>query len=236
MAETPIQKLLRSDGALCLTFVNTGLGTRPELESYADLLAWGVEAGALDAGDASRLESAAARRPGPAAGVARRTKTLRARLERLLTAAASGRRPNDTDLRAFSTELGAALSHRRVVTAGSGFGWSWTADGDEDAGRVLWPILLSTGELLTSEDLGRLRQCPADRCGILFIARASGRPRKWCSRACRDRASSIKHYHRRIKPRRETQASLAQAQQRARLAGFGWQSGAPERPEEPEDT
>ncbi len=34
----------------------------------------------------------------------------------------------------------------------------------------------------------------------------------------------------------EGQASLEQAQQRARLAGFGWQSGASERSEEPEDT
>lgn len=30
--ETRIQKMLRSDGALCLTFINTGLGKRKALE------------------------------------------------------------------------------------------------------------------------------------------------------------------------------------------------------------
>ncbi len=60
---TTIQKMLRSDGALCLTFVNTGLGKRKALESYADLLAWGVGTGALAAGAAARLAQAAAERP-----------------------------------------------------------------------------------------------------------------------------------------------------------------------------
>ncbi|MCP3918261.1 MAG: hypothetical protein GY711_22145, partial [bacterium] len=75
--ETRIQKMLRSDGALCVTFVNTGSGKRKALESYDDLLAWGVETGALGAEDAARLTRAAAARPGLAAGAARRAKTAR---------------------------------------------------------------------------------------------------------------------------------------------------------------
>ncbi len=82
--ETRLQKMLRSDGALCVTFVNTALGKRRPLESYADLLAWGVETGILAQAGATLLARVAAERPGPAAGVAKRAKTLRARLERIL--------------------------------------------------------------------------------------------------------------------------------------------------------
>ncbi len=85
--ETRTQKMLRSDGSLCVTFVNTGLGKRKALESFGDLLAWGAETGALGAAEAARLEGAAEQRPGIAAGVARRAKTLRARLERILRGA-----------------------------------------------------------------------------------------------------------------------------------------------------
>ena len=41
---TLLEKMLRSDGALCATFVNTASGKRKALESYEDLLAWAPRA------------------------------------------------------------------------------------------------------------------------------------------------------------------------------------------------
>jgi predicted RNA-binding Zn ribbon-like protein len=223
--ETRIQRQLRSDGALCVTFVNAGFGERPPLETYGDLLAWGLETGAVDAAAASLLEGAASERPGVAAGVARRVPTLRARLERLLRAAADGRKPAAADLQAFNLELGRALSHRRLATAGRGY--RWTLDvaaegGDADLDGLLWPVLLSAADLLTSRGLGWLRQCPGKGCELLFLARATGgRPRKWCGPRCRDRASSFDHYHRKIKPERDRETSQKKAEQKAHLEGYG---------------
>ncbi len=218
--ETRIQKMLRSDGALCVTFVNTGFGKRKELESYDDLLAWGVETGALGAEDAARLGRAAAERPGLAAGAAKRAKTARARLERILVALAGGGKPAGDDFEAFNIELGAALGRRRLAAAGDGFRWSWAEAGDEDFGRVLWPVLLSAGELFASRDLRRLRQCPAEGCGLLFLARGGGRPRKWCGIACRDRATSRRHYRKVIKPKRERRLRQSRARIQAKQEGY----------------
>ena len=130
--------MLRLDGALCLTFVNTGLGEREALESFADWLAWSVGTGALNADVASRLEPAAAERPEEAVEVMRRATTLRQTLERILSAVDSGGEPAVGDLEAFNTELGVALAHRRLATAKDGFSWQWAEGGERPLERMLW--------------------------------------------------------------------------------------------------
>ncbi len=226
--ETRLQKMLRSDGALCVTFVNTGLEKRKPLGSYADLLAWGVQTGALARADSARLERAAAARPGLAAGVTKRAKTLRARLGRILAALAGGGKPATDDFEAFNVDLGAALGHRRLT--GDSFEWAWAEIGDEDLDRMLWPVLVSATELLSSADRHRLRRCPGESCGLLFVARGGGRPRKWCGAACRDRSTSRRHYRKVVKPKRQRLERELDAWQKGRLAGYdeSWQP--------PEDT
>jgi hypothetical protein len=76
---TAAERLLRSDGALCVTFVNAGVAGRRSLDAYDDLLAWGVEAGALADADARRLAGLAAEQPGKAADAVRQGQTLRIR-------------------------------------------------------------------------------------------------------------------------------------------------------------
>ena len=223
--EIRIQKQLRSDGALCLSFANAGHGARPPLDTYADLLAWGLATGAVDAADADLLERAAAERPGVARGVARRALTLRARLERIVGATADGGKATAADLEAFNLELGHAFTHRRLAVAGGSYRWTWSAGppgGEANLDRVLWPVLLAAAELLASRDLARLRRCPGKGCGLLFLARRTGgKPRKWCGSGCRDRATSLSHYHRKIKPKRDRETRRKQARHKARLAGYG---------------
>ncbi len=195
-------QMLRLDGALCVTFVNTAW--RKALETYDDLVAWGVETGTLSSADAPRLSRAAAERPGVAAGVTRRASTLRARLERMLLARADGRKAAAADFKAFNAELRATLAGRHMVQTTTGYRWAWAVDpGAEELDRMLWPVLYSTAELLASEDRFRVRRCPGKDCGLLFVARGSGSHRKWCSPACSERARSVKHYHKKVKPKRQ---------------------------------
>ena len=86
MALTRWEKMRRSDGALCVTFVNTANAKRPGFETFADLVGWGVAIGALSAADRLRLEAAAARHPAAAAAVVRKAAALRRRLERVFVA------------------------------------------------------------------------------------------------------------------------------------------------------
>ena len=201
------KQMYRADGALCVTFVNSA--HRQPLETYDDLIAWGVDTGALASAEAPRLSRAAGERPGLAAGVVRRGQTLRARLERILLALADGAKVATADFNAFNIELRAALASRHLVQTTTGFHWAWAVDpqpGDsapDDLDRMLWPVLLSTADLLASEDRSRVRRCQHQDCGLFFIARGAASQRKWCRRACGERARSVKHYRRQVKPRKK---------------------------------
>lgn len=211
-----MEDLLRSDGALCLTFVNTASPRRQGFETYGDLLAWSVAAGALDGEWRPRLERTAAERPAIAAGVVRRTGTLRGRLRRILLTTARGERPAASDFAPFNAELGAALASRRLVPGAGVCRWSWADEGDGALDRMLWPVLLSAGELLASDAVLKVRRCPHDDCGLLFVARGGGRPRKWCSLACGNRSTSRKHYRRKIKPERQRQKKVREQTRKPR--------------------
>lgn len=201
-APSPVSKLLRSDGALCITFANTGAESpqRPALESYADLLAWATETGALAEGEAPRLTAVAADHPAKASGAARKARTLTARLRRILEALARGTEPAATDLETFNDQLRQAMAARQLDPSGQQ--WIW-AEADDDLDRMLRPVLLSAAELLTAGDRERIGRCPANGCGLFFIARSGGQPRKWCSVACRNRRSSHVHYESLVKPQRD---------------------------------
>ncbi len=216
---TRLQKMRRSDGALCVTFVNTASAKRRALETYGDLVAWGVETGALSAPDGSRLLDAAAEHPGAAGGVVRRARTLIRRLERIFVALAAGRRPAAADFEALNAELRRVMSARQLVATHGGYQWSWGELDGEDLDRMLWPVVLSAGNLLVTGDRERVRQC-GEGCGLWFIARGAGRPRKWCGVTCRNRASSKTHYHRKIKPKRAGRKRTKDTANKTRLVGY----------------
>jgi len=59
---------------------------------------------------------------------------------------------------------------------------------------LLRPILASALRLLSSPDLGRLRECAAERCGRLYLDHTKNRSRRWCDMAtCGNRAKARRH-------------------------------------------
>ena len=199
---TRSEKMLRSDGALCVTFVNTGSAKRKSLATYDDLLAWGVETRVLADSNSRRLASAAAEHPGKAVDVVRRAGTLCDRLRRIFFTLAAGEKPADDDFGPFNVELRRVMAFRELVVTSGGYRWSWGDAEIDDLDRMLWPVLLSAADLLTSRDRVKVRQCEQDDCDLFFVARGGGRPRKFCSGSCGSRSSSKRYYHRELKPRR----------------------------------
>ncbi len=213
---TRIEKMLQADGALCVTYCNTEV--RQPLASYDDLLAWGLDTGALNATDGRRLAAAAAESPGLGHGVLRSARNLAVRLTRILHALIAGHSPSAADLRELNISLSRAMVARRLDPTGKR--WTWGDTEGDDFDRMLWPVLLSVAELLTSEDRDRVRLCAGQDCGLLFVARGSGRVRRWCDASCSSRHSSRKHYARRIKPKRQQWAQERAGRQSMRLAGY----------------
>jgi predicted RNA-binding Zn ribbon-like protein len=66
-----------------------------------------------------------------------------------------------------------------------------------DLDRVLWPAVVSAAELLTSDDLGRVRECASERCAWLFLDRSKNQSRRWCDMTvCGNRSKARRHYSR----------------------------------------
>jgi predicted RNA-binding Zn ribbon-like protein len=188
---------------LCLDFANAVEGPisqHPEefLRSYADLVQWGWHAGALAEAEAGHLAAEAERRPADAAEVFGRALELREAIYRTFRAVARGEAPPQAELDRVREEYLAALGGARLVAGEGGYSWAW----DDDPGaldRVLWPVARSAVELLTSAELGRVKECPgAGDCGWLFLDTSKNGTRRWCSmEGCGSRLKMRRQYAKR---------------------------------------
>lgn len=171
-------------GALCLEFTNTTSARRTDtpsehLHSYADLLAWAQGQKILTSELAVRLAGESERHPQAAADALQRALALREALYRIFTAHADGLPPAAPDLQLLNTTLAEAMPHRRLTVGADGFTWEWEAEAD-DLAQMLWPVARSAADLLTSPDLGRVRECAGATCDWLFIDRSKNHSRRWC--------------------------------------------------------
>ncbi len=200
-SDAEIHKLIAN--ALCLNFANTlyGHGNVPiheYLKDYRDLVLWSRHAGILDERQADALIREGTRRPTEAVATFHRAIALRETLFRTFTAIANGESPKPNDLAALNSARTDALSHSKIDRSGDRFNIAWT---DEAAlARVLWPIALSAAELLTSEDLHRVRECDGDTCDWLFVDTSRNHLRRWCSmHECGNRAKVRRYLKRKRK-------------------------------------
>ena len=189
-------------GVLCLDFSNTvdWEGEEPvqsdRLGGYQDLLAWAEASGSLSRGDARLLRDAAALVPSGADRAFRYAREVRSLIHRVASGHARGQAPEPTLLAALNRQLTRVSRHMEIVPTGTGFSRKWQATG-RDFDRPVWPALASVGDLLVSDDLKRLHECPGERCGWLFVDRSRPGTRRWCDmRTCGNRAKARRHYGR----------------------------------------
>jgi predicted RNA-binding Zn ribbon-like protein len=189
-------------GSLCLDFVNT-VSTRTEalcheyLTSYSDLVAWSHHVGILTAEEAQVLTDTAARHPDRAAATLDRAIAVREILYSVFSTIARDQKPDKADLGTLNLVLREGLSRMEIAPVGQGFAWTWVVD-KEELDRVVWPVVRSAAELLTSGDLERVRQCARDGCDWLFVDLSKNQSRRWCSMdMCGSRVKSRRYYRRR---------------------------------------
>lgn len=200
----PVETVSMVGGEPCLDFANTTSQRDSEapserLHTYADLVVWARRAGVLDDGDAAALRAEAAARPAGAADALARAIRLREVIYRLFSAHAAGDAPVQADLDRLNAVLREVMPRRQLGHGEDGFSWGWSA-AEDPLDLVVGPIAFSAAELLTSEDLARVKECRNDRCGWLFLDASRNRSRRWCDmRDCGNRAKARRHYakHRR---------------------------------------
>jgi predicted RNA-binding Zn ribbon-like protein len=187
---------------LCLDFANTlvwRLRDRPSefLEDYPALVAWSRHAGSVDEDLARRLLDEAERQRSTAAATAERAIALREAIYRIFVAVIEGTAAAPSDLAELNDVLADGMSRTRVVPTPAGFVWGWGTE--PDLARPLWAVARSAAEVLTRDDLARVRRCPGEGRGWLFLDTTRNGSRRWCETAgCGNRARVRAHYQRRV--------------------------------------
>jgi predicted RNA-binding Zn ribbon-like protein len=168
-------KLFGDHSALDFTNTVDSRGERfgPDvLQSYGDLLDWGMRLNVLGAAEVAALHGLTAERSKAALA---RAKGLREALYRIFTTRPSAD-PLDLDL--LQSEVRAAQGARMLLPNADGYAWRWRAD---DPDTVTHRIALVAADLLTSSALNRVHICPGENCAWLFLDKSPAGRRRWCS-------------------------------------------------------
>jgi predicted RNA-binding Zn ribbon-like protein len=184
-------------GELCLDFANSvdwaGDGAqRPantDVLTAPDLLArWGKRLGVASPDDLLHVtgrELSAAR-------------SLRAAIHTVFTAIANGDAPDEESLGQLARDYEEAVVASELAAGDRRMQFEWVPD---DPRRIRFAVAVSALDLLRDEArLRRVRMCPGNNCGWLFLD-TSGR-RRWCSmEVCGSRAKMRRLYERRRRSR-----------------------------------
>lgn len=176
-------------GRPSLDFVNTVGGRVPDgkggfsvlrenLGDYDDLLRWAGFASLVNDREISRLQKLAAEDPRRAAAVFARAVALREALYHVGAAVAADLSPTAVDISWLDQEWQEARAAQRLAADSGHVGVTWKDDLRLD--RLLWPLALDAVDLFTGGRLDRLKQCPGEECGWLFLDTSRNGSRQWC--------------------------------------------------------
>lgn len=182
-----------SSGNLCLDFINT-VEDRPLekrvdlLTTYTDLWNWAEQAHLVR--DQQQCLRIAQREPQEAEAVLLQAIEVREALYHIFFAVARHEQPENTDLAIMNEALAEAMSYASLLPQGEEFTWVWP-DLGERLDSLLWPVLRSAADLLTSDLRHTTRVCAADDCLWLFLDTSKNHSRRWCNmNSCGNRAKA----------------------------------------------
>jgi predicted RNA-binding Zn ribbon-like protein len=187
-------------GWLCLDFANTmewHASNSPveTLNSYADLIEWSVDRGIVPGDAKDALLRKSEERPVEAQAVLYKARETREDIYQILSDTAHGKLIETSELRGFNKALASALSHSKLAPSEGGLKWEWDSHPDK-LDSVLWPVVKSAVDLMTSDAIRRVGQCADERgCGWLFWDSSRNRSRRWCDMSdCGNRAKVRRFY------------------------------------------
>jgi predicted RNA-binding Zn ribbon-like protein len=215
-SERPAARMNLVGGRLCLDFVNTVGGWKPDpaggknapfaavaradkLNDYFDLLAWSLHTNLLAEGEAQALAREAGRREKVAAATLRRAVALRGALYRICAAVIHRTQARPSDLDLLNRELNVAHGRVRLGAGEDNFVWEWT-DTKNALDRMLCRVADSAAEMLTTDDLTRLRGCPGEDCGWLFLDVSKNSRRQWCDMQACGNLAKVRRFRQRQAP------------------------------------
>lgn len=192
-----------TDLELCLDFTDsvnwrTSNHAEEELGSYEKLLEWSRKHHILDPNQQATLSTGTSK--DESEQVLADAIRLREVIYRIFSAVAHKRKANVKDLGTLNEFLVRGLPRLRVAEWEGFYGWDWSNTTSPD--MMMYPIAGSAASLLTSDDLGRVRECANEEegCGSLFLDSSKSQTRRWCDMtSCGNRAKSRAYYNRHVR-------------------------------------
>jgi predicted RNA-binding Zn ribbon-like protein len=186
---------------MCLDFVNTvayrgSAAPSESLHSFAELLKWCGEAGAIPARLVEELRGWRERHPKRAIDTFDESIAMREVIYGIFHAIAARANPDQVDLDLLNRGIRDAPPRSQIQRIGESFGWQ-IEESQTSAASLLAPVLWSAGDLLVGPQLAKLRECSNEKCLWLFLDDSKNGTRRWCSmQACGNRAKAHRHYQR----------------------------------------
>lgn len=188
-------------GALCLDFANTvNSRVNPEhdyLVHYSDVVGWATKLEILSPTQMNQLQKRAKQSEKEVEAAFAKSQRIRELLYRMFSLAAKGSEPDKKDMEMFSSSYAEAFSHAQFARMGNHFKTTWKVGESFDA--LLWPIVHSAGQLLLSEELDHVKECPG--CGWLFLDTSKNQSRRWCSMNTCGTRDKMRRYHKKQRTR-----------------------------------
>ena len=164
------------------------------LNNYDDLIECSAERGIVPGDAKDVLLRKAEERPIEAQAALEKAREIREKIYQILSDTAHGRPIKTTDLKGFNKALASMLSHSRLAPYEGGLRWDWDSHPDK-LDSVIWPVVRSAVDVMTSEAIKRVGQCADEKCGWLFWDSSRNRSRRWCDMSdCGNRAKVRRFY------------------------------------------
>jgi len=187
-------------GWLCLDFVNTldwhaSCNPVETLNEYGDLLEWSTDRGIISADAKDVLRRKGEEKPIEAEAVTEKAREIRESIYQILSDTAHGRPIKIAGLKGFNKALASTLAHSRLALSEGGLRWDWDSHPDK-LDSVIWPVVRSAVDLMTSEALKRVGQCADEKgCGWLFWDSSRNRSRRWCAMSDCGNRSKVRRFY-----------------------------------------
>jgi len=170
------------------------------LTDYGRLVAWGNATGVLSEHDRDILLRIWDEQPSLGQLILRQARSARTTIHRVFFGMITGAPSVKSELPSLNALLQQAPGKLQCDSDELRCSWSWSSC-ESDPACMLWPVVWSASELLTSPLLEDVKTCANESCGWLFLDTSRKRNRKWCEMGvCGNRAKARRYYARRKRP------------------------------------
>lgn len=193
---------------LCCNFVNTvytwkGDDNYDFLEDYNAFIDWCLKLAVFDDISLEKLRALAKKMPEEATGAMHRIKGMRKLLHEFIAATALNNPEKIAILVGqINVLIAEALSQIALEHAGDTYILSYPKKGCSLISPI-WPVLKSLYDLLTLDELARVKECPT--CGWVFYDETKNGKRRWCNPLNCGTKDKMSRYLKGLKEKNENQ-------------------------------